>query len=90
MLKDEPVGKKTGLVKQGAATGSQGKKDLWKKGQDALEDYKDVVRLCRKVRKVKLQLEINLATAVIDNRKCFYKYIAAKGGPRGESPSFIA
>lgn len=33
-------------------------KDLWKKGQDALEDYKDVVRLCRKVRKVELQLEI--------------------------------
>lgn len=68
MLRDEPLGKKTGLVEQGAVTGTQGKKDLWKKGLDALEDYKDVVRLCRKVRKVKPQLEINLATAEIDKK----------------------
>lgn len=75
--KDESVGKKTNLVAQGAVTGTQEKR-LWKKRQDALEDYKNVVRLCRKVRKVKPQLEISLATVVIGNKKCFYKYISNK------------
>lgn len=27
---------------------------------------------------MKPQLEINLATAIIDNKKCFYKYISNK------------
>ncbi|KAK4827846.1 LOW QUALITY PROTEIN: hypothetical protein QYF61_021983 [Mycteria americana] len=53
--------------------------DLWKKGQATQEDYKDVVRLCReKIRRTKAQLEINMATAVKDNKKCFYKYISNK------------
>lgn len=38
----------------------------------------DVSKLCRKLRKVKSQLEINLATAVIDDKKYFYKYISNK------------
>ncbi|KAK4832568.1 hypothetical protein QYF61_024186 [Mycteria americana] len=51
--------------------------DLWKKGQATQEDYKDVVRLCRdKMRRAKAQLEFNLATAVKDNKKCFYNYIS--------------
>lgn len=57
-------------------------KRLWKKRQDALEDYKNVVRLCRKVRKVKPQLEISLATVVIGNKKYFYKYISNKRNAR--------
>ncbi|KAK4828655.1 hypothetical protein QYF61_000303 [Mycteria americana] len=53
--------------------------DLWKKGQATQEDYKDVVRLCReKIRRAKAQLELNLATAINDNKKCFYKYISNK------------
>ncbi|KAK4818760.1 hypothetical protein QYF61_018932 [Mycteria americana] len=53
--------------------------DLWKKGQATQEDYKDVMRLCReKIRGAKAQLELNLATAVKDNRKCFCKYISNK------------
>ncbi|KAK4811142.1 LOW QUALITY PROTEIN: hypothetical protein QYF61_019773 [Mycteria americana] len=53
--------------------------DLWKKGQATQEDYKDVVRLCReKIRRAKAQLEFNLATAIKDNKKCFYKYIHNK------------
>ncbi|KAK4816300.1 hypothetical protein QYF61_014598 [Mycteria americana] len=53
--------------------------DLWKKGQATQEDYKDVVRLCReKIRRTKAQLELNLATAIKDNKKCFYKYISKK------------
>ncbi|KAK4825741.1 hypothetical protein QYF61_002180 [Mycteria americana] len=52
--------------------------DLWKKGQATQEDYKDV-RLCReKIRRAKTQLELNLATAVKDNKKYFYKYISNK------------
>ncbi|KAK4824994.1 hypothetical protein QYF61_022520 [Mycteria americana] len=51
--------------------------DLWKKGQATQEDYRDVMRLCReKIRRAKAQLELNLATAVKDNKKCFYKYIS--------------
>ncbi|GAB0187132.1 mitochondrial enolase superfamily member 1 [Grus japonensis] len=53
--------------------------DLWKKGQATQENYKDVVRLCReKIRRAKAQLELNLATVVRDNKKCFYKYISNK------------
>ncbi|GAB0179390.1 mitochondrial enolase superfamily member 1 [Grus japonensis] len=44
---------------------------LWKKMQATQEDYKDVMRLCReKIRRAKAQLELNLATAVKDNKKC--------------------
>ncbi|KAK4819946.1 hypothetical protein QYF61_015846 [Mycteria americana] len=53
--------------------------DLWKKEQATQEDYKDFVRLCReKIRRAKAQLELNLATAIKDNKKCFYKYISNK------------
>ena len=53
--------------------------NLWKRGWATQEDYKDVARLCRdKIRKAKAHLELNLATAVKDNKKCFYKYINTK------------
>ncbi|KAK4818320.1 hypothetical protein QYF61_010782 [Mycteria americana] len=53
--------------------------DLWKKGQAAQEDYMDVIRLCREnIRRTKAQLELNLATAIKDNKKCFCKYISNK------------
>ncbi|NXR06414.1 RTXE polymerase, partial [Semnornis frantzii] len=52
---------------------------LWKRGYVSPEDYKDVVKLNReKIRRAKAQLELNLATAVKDNKKCFYKFINAK------------
>jgi len=50
-----------------------------KKGQATQEDYKDIVKLYReKVRRAKAQLEHLLATAIKDNKKCFYKYISNK------------
>ncbi|KAK4815667.1 hypothetical protein QYF61_005413 [Mycteria americana] len=53
--------------------------NLWKKGQATQEDYKDIMRLCReKIRRAKAQLERNLATAVKDNKKCFWKYVNSK------------
>ncbi|KAK4825246.1 hypothetical protein QYF61_025645, partial [Mycteria americana] len=53
--------------------------DLWKKGQATQEDYKGVARLCReKIRRAKTELELNLAAAVKDNKKHFFKYISSK------------
>ena len=46
--------------------------NLWKRGRATQEDYKNVARPCRdKVRKAKAHLELNLATAVKDNKKIF-------------------
>ncbi|KAK4817083.1 LOW QUALITY PROTEIN: hypothetical protein QYF61_027914 [Mycteria americana] len=45
---------------------------------------RDVVRLCREnIRRAKVQLEFNLATAVKDNKTCFYKYISNKRRAKG-------
>ncbi|KAK4811015.1 hypothetical protein QYF61_015719 [Mycteria americana] len=53
--------------------------NLWKKGQATQEDYKGVARLCReKNRRAKAELELNLAAAVKDNKKHFFKYISSK------------
>ena len=42
---------------------------LWKKGLATRNDYKDAVRLCRvEIRRSKAQLEINLASAIKDNK----------------------
>ena len=52
---------------------------LWKKGLATHNDYKDAVMLCRvEIRRSKAQLEINLASAVKHNKKCFYKYLSSK------------
>ena len=54
--------------------------DLWKKGQATQEDYRAVVRLCReKIRRVKAHLELNLATAVKDNKNVSINTLATKG-----------
>ena len=45
---------------------------LWKKGQAAWKEYKEVVKMCRqKIRKAKAQLELNLAAGVKGNKKLF-------------------
>ncbi|KAJ7404797.1 hypothetical protein WISP_143561 [Willisornis vidua] len=72
VLKDELVGKKTGLAEQRAFSGTHGGKkrvyDLWKKERVSQQDYKDAVKLCRKkIRRSKAQLELNLATNIKDN-----------------------
>lgn len=49
---------------------------LWKKGQATQEVHKDVIRSWReKITKAKAQLELDLGTAVKDNKNWFYKYI---------------
>ena len=60
----------------------QGKKvhEMWKKGLTTWEEYKNVVRACRDAtRKAKAHLELNLAKAIKDNKKGFFKYVTAKG-----------
>jgi len=45
--------------------------DIWENRQATQQDNKDVVKLCReKIRKAKALLEVDLATALKDNRKC--------------------
>jgi len=52
---------------------------LWKKGQMTQEEYRGLIRSCREeIRKAKVQLELRLATAVRNNKKCFYKRINNK------------
>ena len=52
---------------------------LWKKGLATHNDYKEAVRLCRaEIRRSKAQLEINLASAIKDKKKCFCKYVNSK------------
>ena len=45
-----------------------------------MQEYKDVTRMCReKIIRAKAQQEFNLATALKDTEKCFYKCISNKG-----------
>ena len=52
---------------------------MWNKGQATWEEYRNFVRVCRgAMRKVKVQLELNLVKYVKDNKKSFFKYIGSK------------
>ena len=54
------------------------------------EDYKDVVKLCREnIRRAKEQLELNLATAVKDNKKSFCEFINSKRRIRENLPPLL-
>ena len=47
----------------------------WKQGCVAWEEYRAVVCVCRDmIRKAKVQMELNLARDVKDNKKEFYRY----------------
>ncbi|KFQ27211.1 hypothetical protein N332_12830, partial [Mesitornis unicolor] len=64
--------------------------DLWKKGQASQEEYRATVRLCReKIRRAKEQLELNLASAVKDNKKGFYKYTGNKRRAKESLPPLV-
>ncbi|NXM07615.1 PO22 protein, partial [Tyrannus savana] len=52
---------------------------LWKKGLATQEEFRNMVRSCRKkIRETKAKLELDLATSVRDNKKSFYRYINNK------------
>jgi len=51
----------------------------WKQDQVNWEEYRDAAGLCRDgVRKVKAQLELDLARGAKKNKKGFYRYINQK------------
>lgn len=65
---------------------------MWKKGQATWKEHKNIIRVCRDVKKkVKVHLELNLAKNVKDNKK-YFKYISSKSmirenmGPLGGCP----
>ena len=48
------------------------------------------MRLCRaEIRRSKAQLEISLASAIKDNKKCFYKYVSSKRKTRESLHSLL-
>ncbi|NXA89439.1 RTJK polymerase, partial [Melanocharis versteri] len=52
---------------------------MFSNGQVSQKVFKEAARACRKkIREAKAQFELNLATLVKDNKKCFYKYINEK------------
>ncbi|GAB0206331.1 hypothetical protein GRJ2_003178100 [Grus japonensis] len=52
---------------------------LWKQGQATEEDYRDAVRHCReKICTTKTQLELKMASTVVDNKKGFLEYVNRK------------
>ncbi|KAK4830972.1 hypothetical protein QYF61_014431 [Mycteria americana] len=60
------------------------------KGQGTQEEYRDLIKSCReKIRKAKAQLELNLATVVTDNEKCFYKYSNNKKRAKENLPPLL-
>lgn len=76
MPKDESM-EKTNLAEQRPLAGTQGEKrktyNFQKKRQEAQDDYKDIMRLCReKIERDKAHVRINLATAIKGYKK-FYK-----------------
>ena len=51
----------------------------WKQGCVPWEGYRAVVCVCRdRIRKVKVQKELNLARDMKDNKKGFYRYIGRR------------
>ncbi|KAK4832384.1 hypothetical protein QYF61_022239 [Mycteria americana] len=70
--------------------GKKGVYHFQKKKQETQEEYRDCVKSCReKIRKAKAQLELNLAIAVRDNKKCFYKYINNKKRAKENLPPLL-
>lgn len=52
---------------------------MWKKGQAAWEEYRNLIRVCKDAkRKAKVYLELNLARVVKDIKKGFFKSIISK------------
>ena len=60
----------------------------WKQGSVSWEEYRAVVPVCRdRMRKAKVQMELNLARDVKDNKKGFYRYIGRRRQAKESSPS---
>ena len=59
----------------------------WKQGCVSWEEYRAVVPVCRdRMRKAKVQMELNLARDVKDNKKGFYRYIGRRRQGKESAP----
>ena len=62
----------------------------WKQGCVSWEEYRAVVRVCRdRMRKAKVQMELNLARDMKDNKKGFYRYIGKKEQTKESVPPLM-
>ena len=60
----------------------------WKQGCVTWEEYRAAVRICRhRIRKAKVQVELNLARDVKNNKKTFYRYVGQKRQAKTGVPS---
>ncbi|KFQ61370.1 hypothetical protein N334_04214, partial [Pelecanus crispus] len=75
-------GKRPAWLSQDMLVKLKSKRELprqWKQGQVSWDEYREAARLCREgVRKAKVQLELNLARDVKNNKKGFYRYVNQK------------
>ena len=59
----------------------------WKQGCVPWEEYRAVVCVCRdRIRKAKVQTELNLARDVKDNKKGFYRYLGRRQAKESSPP----
>ena len=62
----------------------------WKQGCVSWEEYRAVVRVCRdRIRKAKVQMELNLVRDVKDSKKGFYRYIDRKRQAKESVPHLM-
>ena len=74
----------------GTLRAKKGAYKLWKQGHVTWEEYRDAVRTCRRrIRKAKVQVELNLARDVKNNKKTFYRYIGQKRQAKTGVPCLI-
>ena len=63
----------------------------WKHGQVLWEEYNEATRLCRDgVRKIKDQLELNLAKDAKKNKKVLYRYLNQKSKVQKGFPTLVS
>lgn len=78
MLKEELVGKKTGLPEQGAFTETPDKRETERRSRQLRRSTSVSLGHVENNYKAKAQVELNLATAVKDIKKWFCMYINNK------------
>jgi len=59
----------------------------WKQGWVAWEEYRDAVQICTDgIRKVKVQMELNLMRNVKNNKKGFFRYTGQNRQAKESAP----
>ncbi|KFR08823.1 hypothetical protein N306_10297, partial [Opisthocomus hoazin] len=87
-------GKRPAWLRQEMLVKLRKKKELhrqWKQGLASWEEYREAARLGRDgVRKVKAQLELNLARDAKNNKKGFYRYVSQKKKVKESVPRLMS